>query len=59
MNFNKFRKACQPIRVTAGVVLISVGFYTNNPWFFLGILPMVAGLTNFCPLCMVTKKCNI
>ena len=59
MNILKIRKACQPIRIIAGLALIAVGVFTANPWFYLGVVPLIAGITNFCPLCMVTKKCEI
>jgi hypothetical protein len=57
--FDTIRKACKPIRMTAGIALIALGAYTGNAWFYLGILPFIAGATNFCPLCMITKKCSI
>ena len=57
--FDNIRKACRPIRMTAGVALITTGIITGNAWFYLGVLPFVAGLTNFCPLCSITKKCSI
>jgi len=59
MDILKIRKACQPIRIIAGLALIAVGVYTSNPWFYLGVIPLIAGITNFCPLCMITKKCEI
>jgi len=59
MNIMKIRAACGPIRMTVGVLLVATGFFTGNPWFFLGVIPFIAGVTNFCPLCMITKKCDI
>ena len=59
MNFIKIRKACQPIRITAGAALIATGIIIGNAWFFLGAIPLIAGIVNFCPLCMITKKCEI
>jgi hypothetical protein len=29
------------------------------PWFFLGAIPLLAGLLNFCPLCIFSKKCDL
>ena len=55
----KIRAACGPIRMTVGVLLVVTGFVTGNPWFFLGVIPFIAGVTNFCPLCMITKQCDI
>ena len=59
MNIIKIRKACQPIRIALGLGLITVGIIIGNAWFYLGIVPLIAGITNFCPLCMITKKCEI
>jgi len=59
MNIMKIRAACRPIRIVVGLALITAGIVTANPWFFLGLAPLVAGLTNFCPLCIITKKCDI
>lgn len=59
MNYNKIRKNCRVIRIIVGILLIVVGFVTSNAWFYLGILPLIAGIANFCPLCIITKKCSI
>lgn len=57
--FDKIKKICTSFRVILGLILIGIGLYTGNSWFFLGIIPLIAGLTNFCPLCLITKKCSI
>jgi len=59
MNYMKIRAFCSPFRTILGIALIAVGFFTSNPWFYLGVLPFVAGVTKFCPLCSITKKCDI
>jgi len=59
MNFNKIRSFCQKFRIILGLVLIATGFFTGNIWFYLGIIPLIAGLANFCPLCIITKKCDL
>jgi len=55
----KIRKFCRIFRIILGVVLIITGIVTGIFWFYLGILPLVAGIANFCPLCIITKKCSI
>ena len=55
----KIRKFCRIFRIILGVVLIITGIVTGIFWFYLGILPLVAGIVNFCPLCIITKKCSI
>lgn len=63
--FNKIRKSCRIFRIIIGIVIIGLGFYFNseeeiyNLWFALGAIPLLAGITNFCPLCMITKRCSI
>jgi hypothetical protein len=59
MDVNKIRKVCIPIRIVLGLSLIAVGVVTGIKWFYLGVIPLVAGLANFCPLCIITKKCDI
>lgn len=59
MDVNKIKKICRPIRIVVGLVLIAIGVYTGNPWFYLGVVPLIAGLVNFCPLCIITKKCDL
>ncbi len=59
MNYDKIKSTCRVVRIAVGVALISTGVVTSNALFFLGALPFVAGLVNFCPLCLITKKCTI
>jgi len=59
MDINKIRKFCRVFRIAVGLILIVAGIILSNYWFFLGVIPLVAGLTNFCPLCMITKKCDL
>ncbi|HIP13777.1 MAG TPA: DUF2892 domain-containing protein, partial [Arcobacter sp.] len=28
-------------------------------WFYLGVIPLIAGLVNFCPICKITGQCDI
>jgi len=59
MDVNKIRKVCRPIRIVLGLGLITTGVITGIVWFYLGVIPLIAGLTNFCPLCIITKKCDL
>jgi len=59
MDVNKFRAACRPIRIVVGLALIGYGVFSGNAWFYLGALPLIAGLVNFCPACIITKQCDI
>lgn len=57
--FDKIRSFCRPFRIVLGLVLIAVGYFTGNAWFYLGIIPLIAGIVNFCPICIISKKCTI
>lgn len=59
MDVNKFRAICRPIRIVIGSALIAYGVYSGIQWFYLGIIPLIAGLVNFCPACIITKKCDV
>lgn len=59
MDYNKIRKNCRVIRIAVGLALIGVAVVTGNAWFYLGVIPLIAGIVNFCPLCLITKKCDI
>ena len=59
MNFNKIRSFCRKFRIALGLILIVIGVLLNNAWFYLGVIPLIAGLADFCPLCIISKKCDI
>ena len=59
MDYNKIRKICRPIRIVLGLGLIATGVIIGNPWFYLGVVPLIAGIVNFCPLCIITKQCDL
>jgi len=59
MNVMKIRKICRPLRIVLGGGLIGYGVYSGNVWFYLGVIPLIAGIINFCPLCKITKQCDI
>ena len=58
MDINKMRTVCRPIRIVVGLALIGYGVYSGNAWFYLGVIPLIAGLANFFPACIITKKCD-
>ena len=64
MNVNKIRKVCRVFRIVLGLALIGYGLSTivndaPNYWWLLGAAPLMAGFMNFCPLCLITKKCDM
>ena len=59
MNVTKIRSFCRVFRIGLGLGLIGYGVFSANPWFYLGAIPLIAGIANFCPLCMITKQCDI
>ena len=56
--FDKIRSFCRPFRIVIGLVLIAIGFFMDNVWFYLGVIPLIAGLVDFCPTCIISKKCT-
>ncbi len=56
--FDKIRNFCRPFRILIGLILIAVDFFIDNAWFYLGVIPLIAGLSDFCPVCIVSKKCT-
>ena len=64
MDFNKIRSFCRVFRIILGLTLIAVGVVkmgteNSSMLWFLGVIPLIAGLANFCPLCLITKKCDL
>ena len=62
INYNKIRSFCRVFRIILGSALIVGAFVIDaewSKWLFLGIIPLIAGLANFCPLCIITKKCDL
>lgn len=59
MDYNKIRSTCKKVRIAVGIALIGAGVATQNSWLYLGVVPLVAGLSDFCPLCIITKRCDI
>jgi len=55
----KLSKICRPIRIVVGLTLIGAGVYTGIKWFYLGVIPLIAGIIGFCPACAITGQCTI
>ena len=59
MKYDKIRNFCKYFRMITGLALIVTALIISEPLFYLGVIPLLAGLINFCPLCIITKKCSI
>ena len=59
MNAKKVRSFCRPIRLILGTALVAYAVYSGNNWFYLGLIPLIAGIFNFCPLCKMTGQCEL
>ena len=62
--FEKIRSFCKSFRIILGLAALLIGFLLgdgslNLGWWYLGLLPLTAGLINFCPICIISKKCDI
>jgi len=58
MNYDKIRSFCSKFLIAIGLALIATAIIIDNTWFYLGVVPLIAGLVKFCPLCIITKKCT-
>jgi hypothetical protein len=38
------------IRIVIGIFLIVLGIFGSKIWIILGLLPLITGLLNYCPL---------
>ena len=50
------------LRISLGVILISFAFVgPANPWFLLGLVPIITGLVGWCPLYAIIgfNSCHI
>ena len=56
--FDKIRNFCRPFRIVLGLVLIATGFLLSNPWFYLGVIPLILGIIGFKTECNISKKCT-
>ncbi|QKF82339.1 YgaP-like transmembrane domain [Halarcobacter ebronensis] len=56
--YDKIRNFCRKFRIIIGILLIAAGVYTGIFWFYLGVIPLIVGLIDFCPICIFTKKCT-
>jgi len=46
------------VRIVVGLALIGYGIYSGIVWFYLGILPLITGIINWCPLEMKMGTCD-
>ncbi|NKQ41193.1 MAG: DUF2892 domain-containing protein [Sulfurovum sp.] len=58
INALKIAKFCKPFRIVLGLALVGYAIYSGNNWFYLGLLPLIAGLVGFCPACLATGQCT-
>ncbi len=62
--FEKIRSFCKPFRIILGSAVLVIGYLLGDGgldlgWWYLGLLPLIAGLVNFCPACIISKKCDL
>ena len=46
------------LRVALGLAIIAYGFYSGNSWFYLGVMPLLLGLVNCCPINKLIGGCK-
>lgn len=48
------------IRVALGLIfMIVVGIMFMSWWALLGLIPVIVGITGFCPACYFLNRCSI
>ncbi len=57
--YEKIRDFCRKFRIIVGLIAIAIAVLFSNPWWYLGIIPLIAGLSDFCPICIISKKCDL
>ncbi len=46
------------IRIVIGLALIGYGVYSGNAWFYLGVMPLITAIINWCPLEIKMGTCD-
>lgn len=62
--FEKIKTFSRSFRIIIGILAIGTGYLLSDgtlnwSWWYLGAIPLIVGLANYCPLCSLTNKCNI
>lgn len=62
MKFN-VGKSDKTMRIILGVIIIGLGVYFGSWWGIVGLVPLLTGLINFCPIyhllgMSTCKKCH-
>ncbi|MBN2963325.1 DUF2892 domain-containing protein [Sulfurospirillum sp. T05] len=47
------KKPSRAFRISAGVIIVTLGLIFQSYWGLLGLVPIVFGALNYCPLCNV------
>ena len=62
--YEKIRSFCKSFRIILGSAVLVIGYLLGDGgldlgWWYLGLLPLMSGLVNFCPICIISKKCDL
>ena len=57
--FSLIKKYSRVIRIISGLVFILAAYITDIPWLYIGVFPLLSGITNICPMCIIMKRCSI
>ncbi len=61
--YDRIRNFCKKFRILLGIIILAIGYLLgdgsfNLGWWYLGLIPLIAGLADFCPICIISKKCS-
>ena len=62
--FEKIKTFSRSSRIIIGILAIAIGYFQSDgtlawSWWYLGVIPLIVGLINYCPLCSLSDKCDI
>ena len=56
MTTDEIKNILEITKISVGLGLLIQAFYSGNYWFYLGIIPLVAGVLNYCAISLLQKK---
>ena len=56
MTTDELKNILEITKITVGFTSIIEAFYSNNYWFYLGAIPLLAGVLNLCVVNLMSKK---
>lgn len=53
-------KKSRILRIVFGVILmVAIWFFFQSYWALIGLIPIIVGITGFCPACYFLNRCSL